>query len=38
MREQAFNKATLAEKRAQDREFGRHVRSVMKSKKDETGY
>jgi ribosome biogenesis GTPase len=38
MREQAFNRATLAERRAQDREFGRHVRSVMKSKKDETGY
>lgn len=32
MREQAFNTATLAERRAQDREFGRYVRSVMKSK------
>ncbi len=32
MREQAFNSATLAERRAQDREFGRYVRSVMKSK------
>ena len=29
MREQAFNAATLAEKRACDREFGRYVRSVM---------
>ena len=35
MREQAFNKATLAERRAQDREFGRYVRSVMKSKKED---
>jgi ribosome biogenesis GTPase len=35
MREQAFNKATLAERRAQDREFGRYVRSVMKSRKEE---
>ena len=33
MREQAFNKATLAEKRERDREFGRHVRSVMESKR-----
>lgn len=32
MREQAFNQATLAERRAQDREFGRYVKSVMKSK------
>ena len=32
-REQAFNTATLAEKRARDREFGRHVRSVMDSKR-----
>ncbi len=31
MREQAFNAASLAERRAQDREFGRYVRSVMKS-------
>lgn len=33
MREQAFNAATLAEKRARDREFGRYVRSVMNSKR-----
>lgn len=33
LREQAFNTATLAEKRARDREFGRHVRSVMDSKR-----
>lgn len=33
MREQAFNAATIAEKRAKDREFGRHVRSVMDSKR-----
>jgi ribosome biogenesis GTPase len=33
MREQAFNKATLAEKRARDREFGRYVRSIMKTKR-----
>ena len=32
MREQAFNTATLAEKRAKDREFGKMVRSVMKGK------
>ena len=32
MKEQAFNAATLAEKRAKDREFGRMVRSVTKSK------
>ena len=32
MREQAFNQATLAERRAQEREFGRYVKSVMKSK------
>jgi ribosome biogenesis GTPase len=37
MREQAFNSATLAERRAQDREFGKHVRSVMKSKNREKG-
>lgn len=35
MREQAFNKATLPERRAQDREFGRHVKSVMKCNKKE---
>lgn len=33
MREQAFNKASLAEKRARDREFGRYVRTVMDSKR-----
>lgn len=33
MREQAFNTATLAEKRAKDREFGRMVRSVMENKR-----
>ena len=33
-KEQAFNSASLAEKRAQDRAFGKHVRSVMKSKQD----
>lgn len=32
MKEQEFNSATLAEKRAKDREFGRMVRSVTKSK------
>lgn len=37
MREQAFNKATLAEKRAQDREFGRYVRTVMKDKRKQKG-
>ena len=31
-REQAFNTATLAEKRASDRAFGKHVRSVIRSK------
>jgi ribosome biogenesis GTPase len=36
MREQAFNAATLAEKRARDREFGRYVRSVMASKKKQS--
>ncbi len=35
MREQAFNAATLAERRAQDREFGRYVHAVMKSKRKE---
>lgn len=33
MREQAFNSATLAEKRARDRELGRYYRSVLESKK-----
>ncbi len=37
MREQAFNQATLSEKRARDREFGRYVRSVMASKRREEG-
>lgn len=32
IKEQAHNQATLAEKRAKEREFGRYVRSVMKSK------
>lgn len=32
LREQAFNSATLAEKRAKDRDFGKLVRSVMKIK------
>ncbi len=35
IREQAFNTASLAARRAQDREFGRYVRSVLKSKKKE---
>jgi ribosome biogenesis GTPase len=30
MREQAFNSATLAEKRERDRKFGRYIRSVQK--------
>lgn len=38
MREQQFNTASLAERRAQDREFGRYVRSVMDSKKKDDGY
>ena len=29
MREQAFNAASLAERRASDREFGRYIRSVQ---------
>jgi ribosome biogenesis GTPase len=37
MKEQEFNSATLAEKRAKDREFGRMVRSVTKSKRDRKG-
>ena len=36
-REQMLNSATLAEKRAKDRAFGKHVRSVMKSKQDGRG-
>lgn len=38
MREQAFNAATLAEKRARDREFGRYVRSVMDDKRKNPGH
>ena len=34
MREQAFNSATLAEKRARDRELGRYYRSVLESKQN----
>lgn len=34
MREQAFNSATLAEKRARDRDFGKMVRTVMAEKKN----
>jgi len=37
MKEQEFNSATLAERRAKDREFGRMVRSVTKSKKNRRG-
>ncbi len=37
MREQAFNSATLAERRARDRKFGRYVRSVMESKRNQEG-
>ena len=33
MKEQAFNSATLAEKRAKDRDLGRYYRSVMASKR-----
>ncbi|MDH3380879.1 MAG: ribosome small subunit-dependent GTPase A [Gammaproteobacteria bacterium] len=33
MREQGFNKASLAEKRARDRAFGRYVRMVMDNKR-----
>ena len=36
-REQAFNKATLAEKRARDRELGRYYRSVLESKREKDG-
>ncbi len=36
-KEQAFNSASLAEKRAQDRAFGKHVRSVMRSKEQSKG-
>lgn len=32
LKEQAFNSATLAEKRAQDKRFGKMVKSAMKSK------
>jgi len=37
MKEQAFNSATIAEKRAKDKEFGRMVRSVTKSKQNRKG-
>lgn len=37
MREQAFNSATLAEKRARDRELGRYYRSVLESKPNKRG-
>lgn len=33
LREQAFNKATLAERRAKDKDFGKMVKSVMESKR-----
>lgn len=36
-REQAFNTATMVEKRQKDRQFGRYVRSVMKDKKKDRG-
>jgi ribosome biogenesis GTPase len=32
LKEQAFNTASLAERRAKDRQFGKHVKSVMKGK------
>lgn len=34
MREQAFNNATLAEKRARDRELGRYYHSIQKGKRN----
>ncbi len=37
MKEQAFNKASLAEKRAKDRDFGRYVRAVKKEKRKHNG-
>lgn len=37
MREQAFNSATLAEKRARDRDFGKMVKTVMAEKKKHSG-
>ena len=33
MREQAFNSATLAEKRAKDKRFGKMIKSVLQEKK-----
>lgn len=36
LREQAFNSATLAEKRARDKRFGKMVKSVMSEKKKRT--
>ena len=35
VREQAFNTATLAEKRARDRELGRYYRSVLAGKRQQ---
>ncbi|MFW2374733.1 MAG: ribosome small subunit-dependent GTPase A [Gammaproteobacteria bacterium] len=35
MKEQAFNKATLAEKRARDRDLGRYYRSVQAAKRQQ---
>ena len=37
MKEQELNTATLAEKRARDREFGRHIHSYKKSKRNKKG-
>ena len=37
LREQAFNSATLAEKRARDRSFGKMIKSVMEEKKAREG-
>jgi len=37
MKEQEYNQATLAERRAREREFGRMVRSVTKSKQNRKG-
>jgi ribosome biogenesis GTPase len=33
MREQEFNSATLAERRAKDKRFGKMIKSVLKEKK-----
>jgi len=37
MREQAFNSATLAEKRARDRQFGKMIKNHMSNKKNRKG-